>query len=130
MSASHRDEFVEFLQERLHLEETEIPQAGEWSNVGNTVGALSLRLNLLTVDQIDRILEVQESDSRGKRFGELAVELEFLTQPQADRLLQIQKLNKRLERGEELVLSGKVEMESLVELLHEFTQQTVVETVS
>jgi hypothetical protein len=123
MIAATCDPFTEFLQTQLGLQDHEVPVPGEWANVGNTTGALALRLGLLTVEQIDHILESQETNAHGKFFGEIAVELGFVEQVQIERLLDIQLLNRRLELGEQLVLSGRTDMQSLLGNLQEFQLQ-------
>ena len=124
MIATTCDPFTEFLQSQLGLENHEIPQPGEWANVGNTTGALALRLGLLSVDQIDHILETQENEGHGKLFGEIAVELGYVESEQVDRLLLIQQLNRRLELGEQLVLSGRTDIDTLLTNLQDFHRQT------
>src|SRR5262245_42778712 len=74
--------FLEHLRLRLKLTEGELPEVGEWSGVGNTIGALALRLNLVTVEQLDQILGAQEEDENGRRFGDVAIELGFLDEGQ------------------------------------------------
>lgn len=120
MITATREPFTDYLKTQLHLENHELPEAGAWSNVGNTTGALALRLNLLSVDQIDRILEIQENDGQGRMFGELAVELGFVTEDEIVRLLEVQQLNKYLELGEQLVLSGKTDIATLLTNLRDF----------
>ncbi len=122
MIAATCDPFTEFLQSQLELAENEVPEPGEWANVGNTTGALALRLGLLTVEQIDQVLETQENDQQGKFFGEIAVELGYVQQEEIDRLLQLQQLNRRLELGEQLVLSGRTDIATLLTTLQEFQQ--------
>ncbi len=85
---------------------------------------LALRLGLLSVEQIDQILESQENDQQGKLFGEIAIEFGFVQQVEIDRLLQLQQLNRRLELGEQLVLSGRIDIATLLTTLHDFQQQT------
>ena len=123
MIAATCDPFTEFLQAQLGLNDQEIPTPGEWAHVGNTTGALALRLGLLDVEQIDQILEIQENDGHAKLFGEIAVELGFAEQAQIERLLDIQQLNRRLELGEQLVLSGRTDLDTLLADLQRFNQQ-------
>lgn len=112
--------FVEFLRTRLELSDEELPEPGEWADAGNTIGMLSLRMGLLTVDQIDHILEIQEQEGSGRRFGELAESLGLLSPGQVARLLAVQSLNRELELGERLVLSGRIEVPELVRRLNDF----------
>ena len=116
------DAFVRFLAERLNLTESDLPRLSKWSRTGNTIEALSLRLNLLTVEQIDRILESQEAD--GRLFSEIAVELGFLSDGEIGWLLEIQRLNELIELGEQLVVSGKVDAATLITQLGQFLDQS------
>jgi hypothetical protein len=112
--------FVDFLTDRLELSERELPVPGEWSDAGNTIGMLALRMNVLSVEQIDRILELQEREGSVRRFGELAESLNLLSHPQVARLLAVQALNRELELGERLVMDGRLEIADLVRLLSDF----------
>jgi hypothetical protein len=123
MPFSRTNPFVQHLRQRCELEESELPRPGELSSVGNTIGALALRLGVLTVSQLEEILVVQEEQEEGKKFGELAVELGFLTEEQVDQLLAIQEMNRCLELGEQLVLAGRLELPELLHELHVFIGQ-------
>jgi hypothetical protein len=112
--------FVDFLMDRLELSERQLPVAGEWADAGNTIGMLALRMNLLSVEQIDRILELQESEGNVRRFGELAESLKLLSHSQVARLLAVQTLNRELELGERLVMEGRLEIGDLVRHLSDF----------
>jgi hypothetical protein len=112
--------FVDFLTDRLELSERELPVPGDWADAGNTIGMLSLRMNLLSVEQIDRILELQESEGNTRRFGEVAESLKLLTHPQVARLLDVQTLNRELELGERLVMEGRLEIGDLIRHLSDF----------
>ena len=124
MLAIQNSPFVEFLKVRLSLAEEELPEPGEWADAGNTIGMLSLRMGLLTVEQIDHILELQEQEGNGRRFGELAESLGLLSHVQVTRLLAVQSLNRELELGERLVLSGRIEARELIQRLNDFVQSS------
>jgi hypothetical protein len=81
---------------------------------------LALRMNLLSVEQIDRILELQEGEGNVRRFGELAESLKLLSHSQVARLLAVQTLNRELELGERLVMEGRLEIGDLARYLSEF----------
>jgi len=81
---------------------------------------LALRMNLLTVEQIDQVLEIQEREGTARRFGEVAESLGFLSHRQVARLLAIQSINRDLELGARLVLSGRIEVPELVHQLNHF----------
>jgi hypothetical protein len=116
--------FVEFLRARLRLAEEELPEPGEWADAGNTIGMLALRMGLLSVEQIDHILETQEREGSVRRFGELAESLGLLSHSQVSRLLEVQSLNRELEMGERLVLSGRLEVGELVRHLNDFVHNS------
>ena len=56
---SPSNDFEQFLVERLQMPAFMLPQVGEWSGTGNTIGALALRLGVLDLQQIDEILTRQ-----------------------------------------------------------------------
>ena len=112
--------FLEYLIAALDLKEDEIPKTGAWSSISNTLGALALRLNLLTPEQVDQILEVQEEGNKGKRFGEVGINLGLLTAEHVEILLELQKADKRLELGQQLVLTGKLDVPGLFRCLADF----------
>ncbi len=105
MIAATCDAFTEYLQAQLELADLEVPEQGEWANVGNTTGAFALRLGLLRVEQIAQILESQENSQQGNLFGEIAIEFCFVQQVEIDLLLQLHPLNRRLELVLQLVSS-------------------------
>jgi len=89
MLATQPAPFIEHLKSRLGLNPDELPEPGEWADAGNTIGMLALRMNLLTVEQIDQVLEIQEREGTARRFGEVAESLGFLSHRQVARLLAI-----------------------------------------
>jgi hypothetical protein len=105
-------EFVEYLADTLGLEAQDRPQKSEWSRVGNTIGVLTLRMNLMSVAEVDRVLEIQ--DSQGGYFGEIAVKNRYLTSEQVNRLLEIQQLHDQLDLVEQWVIEGKLDIPSLI----------------
>ncbi|HET6325897.1 MAG TPA: hypothetical protein VFG04_14565, partial [Planctomycetaceae bacterium] len=102
------------------LSERQLPVPGEWADAGNTIGMLALRMNLLSVEQIDHILELQESEGNVRRFGEMAESLRLLSHSQVERLLAVQTLNRELELGERLVMEGRLEVGDLARHLSDF----------
>src|SRR3990172_392933 len=123
LSTTSSEPFLDYLRQRLQLDEHCVPDPGEWADAGNTIGMLALRMNLLTVEQIDQILDIQENAGQSKLFGELAAELGFLHHEQVDRLLSIQKLNRQLEQGARLVLAGRIDLRTLMRHLEEFVNR-------
>lgn len=112
--------FVDYLKAHLKLNDGELPEPGEWSDAGNTIGMLALRMNLLMVDQIDHVLELQEKEGNIRRFGEVAESVGLLSHRQVSRLLAIQSLNREMELGERLVLAGRIDVHELVRHLNDF----------
>jgi hypothetical protein len=113
--------FVEYLADCLEIGPDQRPSSGQWSRIGNTIGALALRLNLLSEADVDKVLEIQ--DARGGYFGEIAIEREFLTPAQVDRLLDVQKLHDDLNLGEQLVVDGRLDLPSLVNMLGQYMRE-------
>ncbi len=118
------NDFLSFLKDRLKLEAEEIPVPGEWLYLANTIGAIALRSNVLSLNQIECILdeqeEMQDSDEEHKLFGELAIKLGYLTQHEVDRLLELQQINIQLSLAGELVLADSLNMESLFDILRKY----------
>jgi hypothetical protein len=110
--------FERFLLERLHLDPEEHLSFSDWAGTGNTIGALALRLGVLSLNEIDRILDAQESDRR--LFGEIAVEHGYLTSDQVERLIGLQQFHQLLEVGEHMVLKGYLSIEELQTALLEY----------
>lgn len=115
--------FRRFLEARYGIDLAAASQPCEWSNLGNRIGAIALRLGVLTVDQIDQILEMQEDGRAWRRFGEIAVNQGFLTAEQLDRLCQIQWLHRHLEMGEAFVAGGHLDVHCLIKALGEFLDE-------
>jgi len=124
MKIAQTEEFLSFLKDRLKLEAGQVPVPGEWLYMANTIGAIALRANLLSLEQIERILDKQEenqaSDEEHKLFGQLAINLGYLTPHEIDRLLELQQINIQLSLAGELVLADSLNMESLLDLLRDF----------
>ena len=124
-------EFIEYLVDSLGLDENEKPRQGDWSRVGNTNGALTLRLNLMTESQINEVLQTQ--DVEGGYFGEIAVRAGHLSPGQVETLLELQQLHEQLLLGEQLVIAGKLDVSILINSLADFLNQrkkTAVKTAS
>ena len=113
--------FGDFLGDRLGLSEEELPRAGQWSGSGNAIGSLSLRLGLLTLEQVGRTVDMHISEARP--FGETAVALGYMTEHHVKRVLQLQRFYRCLDLGGILMMQGKLELQSLLRLIAEFLQQ-------
>lgn len=105
-------EFVDVLTEELSLAPVDRRRSNDGFRVGNMIGALARRLNLLSEDQVDTVLETQ--DLEGGYFGEIAVRLGYLRDEQVDRLLQLQSMHDQLFTAEELVMAGHIDPPSLL----------------
>lgn len=112
------EKLAAFLAREIGVAVDTLPRPGPWSRSGLTIGALSLRLDALTLENIDAIIEQQAREP--KLFGELAVKLGFLSADEVARLLAIQQMHWALELGEMLVLAGLIDLPKLVELLARF----------
>ena len=110
--------FTTFLREKLDLSPCEVPRPGEWAGSGNTLGSIGLRLGLISLDQIDRIINRQNSDCR--RFGEIGIGLKFLSDDQVERLLELQQFHRCLDLGSMLVIEDRITFPDLLSLMAEF----------
>ena len=124
MKPSPTNDFLSFLKDRLKLEEGEMPIPGEWLYMANTIGAIALRSNVLSLERIESILDAQEEiqDSEGdhKLFGQVAIDLGFLTQHEVERLLELQQINIQLSLAGQLVLADSLDLGSLLDVMREF----------
>lgn len=116
------DELALFLAERLGLSIDDLPQPGIWAQSGNTIGAIALRMNLLTIDQVDDIINAQETES--KLFGQIAIELGFIDKDELDRLLELQRFHWSFELGELLFVRGDVDLPKLLEFYVQFAHES------
>ena len=121
MEFDKTNEFLAFLKNRLKLEDGKLPAPGEWSNMANTIGAIALRSGLLSLEQIEDILDRQESEEEHKLFGQIAIGLGHLTPQEVDRLLAMQELNMQLSLAGQLVLQGSLELECLLDIMREYS---------
>ncbi len=125
--AERTEKFIEYLADRLNLADDEKPVQNHWSGIGTTIGSLTLRLGLISIDQLDDLLEVQERE--GGLFGQVGVRLGYLTQEQVDALLEIQQWNRFLELGQQLVVTGRISAETLSACIMDFNCKYAAETV-
>jgi hypothetical protein len=121
-------DFERFLLDRLNLDPEEHMSFSDWAGTGNTIGALALRLGALSLDEIDRILDAQESNRR--LFGEIAIELGFLTNQQVDRLIMLQRFHQLLEVGEHFVMKGLASLDELQKLILEYHASLTRDTIT
>ena len=111
------EQFVDYLTDKLDLKVHERPELGHWSGLGTAIGALCLRFGILDVDQLDHLLETQESE--GGLFGQVAIRLGYLSEEQVTKLLDIQELNRRMELAEMLYLQGRVDLKESLACVNE-----------
>lgn len=121
MEFDKTNEFLKFLKNRLKLEDEKLPVPGEWSNMANTIGAIAVRSGLLSLEQIESILDVQELEEEHKSFGQIAIGLGHLTRLEVDRLLAMQELNRQLSLASQLMLRGVLDIPSLLSILREYS---------
>ncbi len=127
MVSQSASNFERYMLERLQLDPEEHLSFSDWAGTGNTIGALALRLGVLSLDEIDRILDAQESNRR--LFGEIAVELGFLTHDQVGRLIGLQRFHQLLEVGEHMVLKGFLSIEELQSALLDYHRAKQAEPI-
>lgn len=118
MHDPHPSQLVEFLSRKLGIPKEELPEAGDWAGSGNTIGSLALRMGVLSLEQIEHVVDLQVSGD--ERFGETAVTLGFLGREQVDMLMRLQGLHRCVDLAGPLVLSGQLELDRMAALLSEF----------
>jgi hypothetical protein len=118
--SSTREALGAYLAAELGLSKKDLPPPGGWSECGQTIGALALRMNALSIEQIDGIIDFQSHEQM--LFGEIAIHLGYLTKLEVDRLLELQEFHRALELGELLVMAGRIDVPQLCRLLAGFTQ--------
>jgi hypothetical protein len=125
---AHANPFVQFLADELDLNETALPDPNRVNDAGNTLGAICVRLGVLSIMDIESILEVQR-EQRQLRFGEIAVQQGLMTKFQLERILAVQAFYRSFELGTLLVLDGHVGLGRLTELWTEFTGGKLTEDI-
>ena len=88
--------------ERIDLSKRQFREVG---------GAIALAHDLITLDQLDEILDQLTADLR---FGEVAIRLGHLTPDQVERLLVIQEMQEVMEICEMLLLRGALNRDELL----------------
>jgi len=112
------EEVARFFANRLGLDREAMPPIGIYANAGATIGALALRMGVLSFDEIDQIIEAQSNDK--KRFGELAIQLGFVSEQQVESLIDLQSLHSAMALGELLLMAGVVDVPTLLRILADF----------
>ena len=124
MKFTQTNDFLSFLKDRLKLEAGKMPVPAEWLFLANTIGAIALRSNVLSLDQLESILdkqeEMQDADEDHKLFGQLAIDLDYLTPHEVDRLLALQQINIQLSLAGQLVLANTLDLDSLLDIMREY----------
>ena len=124
MKFAKSNDFLSFLADRLKLEAGEMPVPGEWLYMANTIGAIALRSNVISLEQLECILdkqeEMQDANEKHKLFGQLAIDLGYLTQHEVDRLLELQQINIQFSLAGQLVLADSLDLESLLDVMREY----------
>ena len=109
---------TDYIAERLQLSDAQLPRPGEWAGSGNTIGSIGLRLGVLSLDQIEQIIDLQSRE--GRLFGELAVQLRFATHPQIQSILELQQFHRCLDTGGLLLMNGRLDLIELLQLLTDY----------
>jgi len=118
-------ELGNFIAERIGVDADGLPQSNGWAGSGNSIGALALRLGVLTLDQIEQVIDLQVSD--GQLFGELAKHLGFCSEDDVDRLLALQRLHRCLDQAALLVIDGSLDVPDLLRHLADFAASGGIE---
>jgi len=58
MAANGTQLFIDYASRKLNLSTEDEPTIGSWGQMGTTLGALSLKLNLMDMEKINNLLEI------------------------------------------------------------------------
>lgn len=89
--------------------------------INSVFGEIAVAKKLLTLDDVNKILEIQEK-SKDKKFGEIALALEKLNIKQVDSILKLQKKS-NLQFGEIMCFLGIISYDRLIEELKEYKER-------
>lgn len=111
--------FGEYLLHREKIDEDDLELALKFQEEEYVaLGALAVRENFLSSQQLSAVLDHQRMEGHGK-FGEIAIELGFLNNETVDKLLAMQK-EKHILIGDILVLFGAISKEEMKRELKQF----------
>lgn len=86
--------------------------AAKWAGTGNTISALALRLGLITLDQVNHVLDYLSNNQ--ELFGQIAVNLGYLEEAHIDKLIQLQKMHYLVEVAEIYYIHTKLPLKELI----------------
>jgi hypothetical protein len=116
------EHFKDFLVRRLGIDRSTIPNPGIWFGTGETYSALSLKLDLLTTEKIDTVLD--KTEDQNMHFGETAIKLGFIKKEQSEKILQLQLLHKNQPLLEMMLLNNQIKLEDIWVILSEYEPPT------
>jgi hypothetical protein len=125
---AHANPFVQYVAEELKLIDADLPDLDRVNDAGNTLGAICVRLGVLSIADIENILEMQR-EHRQVRFGQIAVHLGLMTKFQLERILAVQAFYRSFELATLLVLDGHVGLGRLMALWTEFAGGKLTEDI-
>ncbi len=114
---NYYEHFTEFVAIKLGIGRSTIPKPSSWSESGNTVGALALKLGVLTTEAIDRVLIEQQEQSL--KFIEASISLGLMNRKQSEQILHIQLLHKNQTLLEMMLLNDQINIEDIWKILSE-----------
>ena len=114
-------QFQEQLLKLLTLDPGQSLSSAKWAGTGNTIGALALRLGLMTIDQIEHVLEYQSKNP--ELFGHIATNLDYLNESQVEKIVELQKVHHLLEVAEQYYLHSNVPLIDLLNLTTQYYSQ-------
>jgi hypothetical protein len=120
MLRDYSKELSDFLSVQLGIDSEQLPSAGGWVGSGNSIGALALRLGVMTLDEIEQVADLQAVD--GELFGQVAHELGFCSKDDVVRLLQLQALHRCIDQSGLLYMASEVAIPKLLRLLADYAE--------
>ncbi len=112
------EHFKEFLVKNWGSDRASIPSPSVQFAIDETYGQLSLKMDLLTMENIHTILK--EKDEQNPKFGEKAIKLGFINREQSEKILQFQLSHRNLNLLEKMVLKKQLKQKDVWKILSEY----------
>ena len=112
----------DFIARRLGLSPHGGGRASDWSQCGNSIGAIALRLGLMSIDEVEQVVDLQ-GGGENARFGELGRLIGAIDDQQVERLLELQRAHRAIDEVGALLIAEGVDLPQLLRALAEVLEE-------
>ncbi|TDE63122.1 MAG: hypothetical protein D8M57_19980 [Candidatus Scalindua sp. AMX11] len=116
--AYYDEHFKEFLVNNWGFDKTSIPSPSLQFSIDETFGQISLKMDLLTMENIHTILK--ERHAANPKFGEKAVTMGYINREQSEKILQFQLSHRNLNLLEKMVLNKQLKQKDIWKIMSEY----------